>query len=106
MSPASERNRTDSAMDRYYRLTQQPVLTEKGSDDIHTRNAYHFHVPTDAGKVEIRQAVETVFGVRVQSVNTIRVQGKVRRRGYAVGAKPDWKKAIVALHPDDSLDVF
>ncbi|MEZ6021082.1 MAG: 50S ribosomal protein L23 [Planctomycetota bacterium] len=92
-------------MDRYYTLTRHPVMTEKGSDDIHTRNAYHFRVPTNAGKIEVRQAVEQVFGVRVRSVNTIKVNG-VRRRGYAVGTKPDWKKAIVTLHPDDSIDVF
>ena len=106
MSPSSEKLRSDSAMDRYYQLTRQPVLTEKGSDDIHKRNSYHFRVPTDAGKIEIRLAVQTVFGVRVESVNTIFVRGKVRRRGYAVGSQPDWKKAIVTLHSEDSLDVF
>ncbi|HRV80564.1 MAG: 50S ribosomal protein L23 [Planctomycetes bacterium] len=106
MSPSAEKNRSDTNMDRYYRLTQHPLLTEKGSDDIHQRNAYHFRVPADAGKVEIRQAVQKVFNVRVNSVNTVHVRGKVRRRGYAVGAKPDWKKAIVTLHPEDALDVF
>ncbi len=106
MSPAAERNRSDSAMDRYYQLTKHPVITEKGADDIHKRNSYHFRVPTGAGKIEVRQAVQIVFGVRVLSVNTIHVRGKIRRRGYAVGTKPDWKKAIVSLHPDDSLDVF
>ncbi|MEZ6005314.1 MAG: 50S ribosomal protein L23 [Planctomycetota bacterium] len=106
MSPSGEHKRTDRNMDRYYTLTRHPVMTEKGSDDIHTRNAYHFRVPTNAGKIEVRQAVEQVFGVRVRSVNTIKVNGKVRRRGYAVGTKPDWKKAIVTLHPDDSIDVF
>ncbi|MFT5058465.1 MAG: large subunit ribosomal protein L23 [Planctomycetota bacterium] len=106
MSPSADKLRSDSAMDRCYQLTKHPVLTEKGSDDIHQRNSYHFRVPTGAGKVEIRQAVETVFGVRVLSVNTLFVRGKIRRRGYAVGAKPDWKKAIVTLHSEDSLDVF
>lgn len=95
-----------SSLQRYHELTRRPVLTEKGSDDMSSRNAYHFRVPTDANKVEIRQAVEKVFGVRVQSVNTIKVNGKARRRGWVAGKRPDWKKALVTLHPDDSLDVF
>jgi large subunit ribosomal protein L23 len=63
-------------------------------------------VPLDANKVEIRQAVQKVFSVRVQSVNTIKVGGKARRRGWVAGRRPDWKKALVTLHPDDSLDVY
>ena len=51
------------------------------------RNAYHFRVPTDAGKVEIRQAVEKVFGVKVAAVNTSTVKGKARRRGYVAGKR-------------------
>ena len=60
----------------------------------------------DANTVEIRKAVEKVFEVRVQSVNTLRVSGKARRRGWVAGQKPDWKKAMVTLHPEDVLDVF
>ena len=59
-----------TSMERFYQLTCRPILTEKGSDDMGKRNAYHFRVPTDAGKVEIRQAVEKVFGVKVAAVNT------------------------------------
>ena len=91
---------------RFYQLTQSPVLTEKGSDDQASRNSYHFRVPVDANKIEIRQAVEKVFSVRVRAVNTIRVSGKSRRRGWVAGQRPDWKKAMVTLHPEDTLDVF
>jgi large subunit ribosomal protein L23 len=95
-----------SSLQRFHELTRRPVLTEKGSDDMSSRNAYHFRVPLDANKVEIRQAVQKVFSVRVQSVNTIKVGGKARRRGWVAGRRPDWKKALVTLHPDDSLDVY
>ena len=59
-----------SSIDRMYRLVAKPIVTEKGSNDQADRNAYHFRVPRDANKVEIRQAVEKVFGVKVESVNT------------------------------------
>ncbi|MDE0903023.1 MAG: 50S ribosomal protein L23 [Planctomycetota bacterium] len=95
-----------TSMERFYRLTSSPILTEKGSDDMGRRNAYHFRVPPDAGKVEIRQAVEKVFDVKVQAVNTSTVRGKDRRRGWAKGKRPDWKKAMVVLHPEHSLDLF
>ncbi len=95
-----------TSLARFYQLTKSPVLTEKGSDDQASRNAFHFRVPLDANKVEIRQAVEKVFEVRVRSVNTIRVSGKSRRRGWVAGQRPDWKKAMVTLHPEDTLDVF
>ena len=95
-----------TSMDRFYELTRRPILTEKGSDDMSSRNAFHFRVPTDANKVEIRQAVEKVFGVRVTAVNTSSVLGKTRRRGWVAGKRPDWKKAMVTLHSEDTLDVF
>lgn len=95
-----------TSMDRFYQLTAHPVLTEKGSDDTARRNAYHFRVPSDAGKVEIRQAVEKVFGVKVAAVNTTMVKGKVRRRGWVAGKRPDWKRAMVVLKGDATLDIF
>ena len=95
-----------TSMERFYQLTCRPILTEKGSDDMGKRNAYHFRVPTDAGKVEIRQAVEKVFGVKVAAVNTGTVKGKARRRGYVAGKRADWKKAMVVLQSDQTLDLF
>ncbi|MDA1264651.1 MAG: 50S ribosomal protein L23 [Planctomycetota bacterium] len=89
-----------------YLLVARPVITEKGSTDQADRNAYHFRVPVDANKVEIRQAVERVFEVKVSSVNTLKVMGKARRRGWVAGQRPDWKKAMVTLAEGSTIDVL
>ena len=94
-----------TSMERFYQLTCRPILTEKGSDDMGKRNAYHFRVPTDAGKVEIRQAVEKVFGVKVAGVNTINRVGKARRTRFGTGKRKDTKRAIVTLK-SGSIDIF
>ena len=88
-----------TSLDRLYRIIQEPVLTEKGaagSENAEER-MYQFRVPLDANKIEIRQAVEKLFKVKVKSVNTLRTGGKARRRGYAIGSTPKWKKAMVTL---------
>lgn len=95
-----------SSVDRMYKLVARPVITEKGSMDQADRNAYHFRVPVDANKVEIRQAIEKVFEVKVTSVNTIKVRGKSRRRGWVAGQRPDWKKAMVTLGEGHTIDVL
>lgn len=95
-----------TTVDRLYHIIQAPILTEKGTDDTADRNAYHFRVPVDANKVEIRQAVERLFKVKVVRVNTLRVQGKVRRRGYSAGRTPDWKKAMVTLRAGDTIEIL
>jgi large subunit ribosomal protein L23 len=93
-------------MDRMYRVIQKPVITEKATDDTAERNAYHFRVPVTANKVEIRQAVEKLFEVKVLSVNTARVRGKVRRRGYTAGATPTWKRAMVKLREGQTIEIL
>jgi len=93
-------------LDRYYQIIKQSHVTEKAPTDTHFRNAYHFRVPTDANKIEIRHAIEALFEVKVTSVNTAGVKGKVRRRGYVKGQKPDWKKAMVTLKEGDTIDVI
>jgi large subunit ribosomal protein L23 len=95
-----------SSIDRMYRLVARPVVTEKGSNDTADRNAYHFRVPVDANKVEIRQAIERVFEVKVKKVNTNQVRGKERRRGWVRGQKPDWKRARVVLAEGSTIDVL
>lgn len=95
-----------TALDRLYRLIEKPHVTEKASDDTARRNAYTFRVPTDANKVEIRQAIERIFEVKVLSVNTLKVRGKARRRGWVAGKRPDWKKAMVTLAEGATIDVF
>lgn len=95
-----------TSIDRLYSIVGKPVVTEKGTTDTADRNAYHFRVPRNSNKVEIRQAVEKVFNVKVTSVNTSHVRGKTRRRGWVAGHRPDWKKAMVTLKEGDTIDVL
>jgi large subunit ribosomal protein L23 len=93
-------------LDRCYLIIKKPVITEKATDDTVKRNAYHFRVPVDANKVEIRQAVERLFDVKVSSVNTLVAPSKYRRRGYVAGATQPWKKAMVTLAEGQTIDVL
>ena len=95
-----------TSIDRFYQLVKRPVITEKGSADMAQRNAYHFRVPVDANKVEIRQAIEKVFEVKVSKVNCLRVRGKARRRGWVAGTRPAWKKAMVTLAEGSTIDIL
>ena len=67
---------------------------------------YTFRVPLAATKVEIRQAVEQIFKVKVQAVNTMRYEGKMKRLGRTQGRRSDWKKAIVTLKPGETIELF
>ena len=95
-----------TSLDRLYRVIREPVLTEKGTDDQGDRNAYHFRVPMDANKVEIRQAVERLFSVKVLSVNTLNVKGKWKIRGRSIGRTQEWKKAMVVLQEGQTIEVL
>ena len=94
-----------TVQDRMYQVIKRPVITEKATSDSAIRNAYHFRVPLDANKLEIRAAVQALFGVRVLSVNTLRVLGKFSRRGWKAGKRPDWKKAMVTLAEGEIIDI-
>ena len=76
-----------------------PVITEASMDKIPSKK-YTFKVAKNAGKAEIAEAVEKVFGVKVESVNTINMKRKPKRRGYTSGYTAEWKKAIVTLTAD------
>lgn len=95
-----------TSLDRSYQVIQKPHVTEKSSDDMVARNAYHFRVPVDANKVEIRNAVEQLFSVKVVGVNTLNAPGKYRRRGWVAGRTQTWKKAMVTLREGDSIEVL
>ena len=83
-----------------------PVITENSMQCIASKK-YTFKVATDAGKVEIAQAVETLFGVKVEKVNTINVRGRYRRQGMHAGYTAKYKKAIVTLKQDSKgIDFF
>ena len=76
-----------------------PVVTEKSNDELQ-EGRYTFKVNKKATKVQIAQAVEKLFNVKVLKVNTMHVNGKTKRVGYHVGKTSDWKKAIVTLKED------
>ena len=83
----------------------RPLITEKTNTGMQD-NKYTFIVPLNANKVEIRQAVETVFKVKVLDVNTVRVMGKIKRMGKYSGKRPDYKKAIVKIAPGQQIEFF
>jgi large subunit ribosomal protein L23 len=83
----------------------RPVVSEK-SYELLTANKYTFRVDPRAHKTHIRQAVEDVFGVRVLDVRTLSVKSKPKRRGWTSGRTRRWKKAVVQLHPEDSIELF
>ncbi|HWR38591.1 MAG TPA: 50S ribosomal protein L23 [Patescibacteria group bacterium] len=83
----------------------RPYITEK-SNDLMQENKYTFVVPLTANKVEIRQAVEQIFKVKVLNVSTIRVLGKMKRMGRHQGKRSDFKKAIVKLAPGERIEFF
>jgi len=82
-----------------------PVVSEK-SYAASTRGTYTFKVHPDAHKVQIRQAVEQLFEVKVVRVNVIKVQAKPKRRGAFKGTRPGWKKAVVQLRAGDVIEIF
>jgi large subunit ribosomal protein L23 len=83
----------------------RPIVSEK-SYALLAAHKYTFRVHPDAHKTQIRQAVEEVFGVRVQEVRTMSVKAKPKRRGYTFGRTREWKKAVVQLHPEDTIELF
>ncbi len=93
-------------MREIYSVLKRPLFTEKTDRLKEEYNKYAFEVDIHANKIEIRQAVEQIFGVAVVKVNTMRVHGKVKRRGRSVGRRPDWKKAIVTLKEGDTIPIW
>lgn len=87
------------------RVIIRPVISEK-SYALLAANKYTFRVHGDATKTQVRQAVEEIFGVRVRGVRTVNVKPKSKRRGLYQGKRRQWKKAIVTLHADDTIELF
>ena len=87
-------------------VVKKALITEKGTVLRETRNQYHFEVARDANKIEIKRAVEIIFGVKVKDVRTLQMRGKAKRQGRWVGRRSDWKKAIVTLLPDQKIELF
>lgn len=82
------------------------VMTEKASDLREVENKYTFEVDLNASKGQIRNAVEKLFDVSVTDVNTQIVRGKMKRVGREFLKRQNWKKAVVTLGADDSIDFF
>jgi len=82
------------------------LVTEKGTRMRETGNRFLFQVHPDANKIEIKTAVEQVFGVKVELVRTQNVIGKFKRLGRSSGRQSSWKKAIVTLRDGDSIELF
>lgn len=80
-----------------YDIVKRPIITEQSMEDLDIKK-YVFEVHPDAGKIEIKRAVEEIFGVKVDKVNTLTVKSKKKRNGhYPEGNTASWKKAIVKL---------
>lgn len=92
-------------MTNLHDIIKGPVLTEKSYDNIPFKK-YTFSVDLKAHKTEIKQAVESIFGVKVKSVNTSRKQGKIKRQGRTQGRTPEVKKAYVTLHENSKAIEF
>jgi large subunit ribosomal protein L23 len=83
----------------------RPMMTEKSMQQKDDLNAVTFQVAVDANKVEIRQAVERVFNVKVADVRTANREGKWKRMGRFEGRRPSWKKAVVTLMPGHKIEL-
>jgi large subunit ribosomal protein L23 len=89
-----------------YDIIIRPLVTEQGMHLANTRNAYSFEVNARANKIQIRNAVEQLYSVKVVDVRTANVKGKPRRRGRFMGRTKNWKKAVVVLGADHRIDLF
>ena len=88
-----------------YDIIIKPIITEQSMEATEEKK-YVFQVATDANKIEIKKAVEEIFGVKVEKVNTIRMDGKEKHMGVHVGRRANWKKAMVKLTADSKTIEF
>lgn len=89
-----------------YQVLKRPILTEK-TDILRDNNQYVFEVDRKANKHQIKEAIEVIFDVRVESVNTMIMKPKLRRMGRkAVVTQPAWKRAVVTLAPGERIQEF
>jgi len=93
-------------MKTLYEVLKRPLLTEKSSALKAEANKVTFEVARGANKIEIQQAVESLFDVKVTDVQTMVYRGKPKRVGRSIGRRQNWKKAVVTLEQGADLDVF
>ncbi|HXP85428.1 MAG TPA: 50S ribosomal protein L23 [Bryobacteraceae bacterium] len=89
-----------------YHIIKKPLVTEKGVTKKDSERTLCFEVAADANKTQIRQAVQTLFKVKVADVRTSTTAGKLRRRGRFAGYRGDWKKAYVKLKPGEKVPEY
>lgn len=89
-----------------HEILLRPRLTEKASAMSESQSLIVFEVPVDVNKSEIKHAVKAMFDVEVDSVRTMIVRGKTKRRGRHQGQRSNWKKALVKLAEGEELDIF
>ena len=88
-------------------IVLRPIVTEKTADLKTSTNTVCFQVARTANKIEVRKAVETLFGVKVVEVRVVNVRGKQKRFGRYTGMRPDWRKAYVRLAAGEkTVDFF
>ena len=90
--------------ERVFKVLLGPHVSEKATMLADSKKQFVFKVATDATKLEIKKAVESLFDVKVAAVNTLNVQGKTKRTARGLGKRNDWKKAYIALQPGQDLD--
>ena len=95
--------RNNISNERALSLIQSPIMTEK-STNLNQFNKYSFIVSKNSNTYEIKQAVETVFKVKVEKINTLVLKGKLKSFKGSIGYKNDFKKAIVTLAEGNSID--
>ncbi len=93
-------------MIKYYEIIKAPIITEQSQKMIESANTYTFKVDKKANKIEIRNAIEEIFKVKVIRVNTTNVKKKFKRMGKYEGFKPAYKKAMVTLAEGEKIDAF
>jgi large subunit ribosomal protein L23 len=93
-------------MRNVHEIIIRPLVTEKSTTALERDGAYSFVVARDANKVQIAQAIEYLFNVKVRDVRTMQYRGKERRMGRYVGRRATWKKAMVKLREGDSIEIF
>jgi len=91
-------------MKSIYDVIKKPLITEKGSALKETQNKIVLQVSTEANKIEIKNAVEAVFKVKVEEVRTMVFKGKKKRLGARQGVRSDWKKAVVTLQEGQTVE--
>jgi large subunit ribosomal protein L23 len=89
-----------------YSVIIRPLVTEQGMHFANVKGAYSFQVNRKANKVQIKKAIERIYGVKVDKVRTANRSGKRRRKGRTIGTTAGWKKAVVYLGPEHHIDLF